>query len=191
MFPLDSNLDTFSLCREACRGAIVPWCRGEWFCGASHLLGVPRPKWRALSLLHQSRFHVNYYRHALRCLVVWGLYLEHRISSAILHSYSINCPLRVTQLPLSRLWISQACLVWFWWYWNTPCDALSNVTMTCPPPLFCWTLCHNRTTPQKFRRILWAWTELEKSIKSNCPCLMLSIGTTIQRLNKKEAAFTW
>ena len=23
MFPLDSNLDTFSLCREACRGAIV------------------------------------------------------------------------------------------------------------------------------------------------------------------------
>ena len=34
MFPLDSNLDTFSLCREACRGAIVPWCRGEWYCGA-------------------------------------------------------------------------------------------------------------------------------------------------------------
>ena len=116
MFPLDSNLDTFSLCREACRGAIVmPWCHGanvSSCSGASHLLGVPRPMWCTLSLLHQSRFHVNYYCHDLRRLLVWGLYLEQKISSAILHSYSINCPSTDTTPFVTALDItSMSCVV--------------------------------------------------------------------------------
>ena len=37
MFPLDSNLDTFSLCREACRGALVPSCQPPSWCASSQV----------------------------------------------------------------------------------------------------------------------------------------------------------
>ena len=111
MFPLDSNLDTFSLCREACRGALVPSCQPPSWCASSHVtcsfFASPEP------LSCQLLLPGSGLSSGVRT-VQNRMCLEHRISSAILHSYSINCPLRVTQLPLSRLWISQACLVWFW-----------------------------------------------------------------------------